>query len=106
MAASGVDPRQPKTISSAFHYFQPLTEFLAGLPSGERVVLVGHSFGGLGVAVALEEFPEKISVGVFDLSLAITLVRPFPLLKINDSEFKFTEERYGSVKRAYVITER
>lgn len=40
-----------------------------------------------------------------DLSLAITLVRPFPLLKINGSEFEFTKERYGSLKRAYVITE-
>lgn len=168
MAASGVDPIEPKTISSAFQYFQPLTEFLAGLPSGDRVVLVGHSFGGLGVAVAMEDFPEKISVGVFvaasmpgpnlslsaigiedekqrpppldnhyvyengedkpptsyilgplklakhlyplspleDLTLAITLVRPLPLFEANNSKYKFTTERYGCVKRAFVVTER
>ncbi|XP_050936395.1 methyl jasmonate esterase 1-like isoform X3 [Cucumis melo] len=79
MAASGIDPIQPKTVSSAFQYFHPLTEFLAGLPSDERVVLVGHSFGGIGVAAAMEDFPEKISVGVF-----VTATMPGPNLTLSD----------------------
>uniref|UniRef100_A0A0A0M116 AB hydrolase-1 domain-containing protein n=1 Tax=Cucumis sativus TaxID=3659 RepID=A0A0A0M116_CUCSA len=33
------------------------------------------------------------------------LVRSFPLFKINDPKFKFTGERFGTVKRAFVVTE-
>lgn len=38
---------------------------LVGDDDKDRVVLVGHSFGGLGVSLAMERFPEKISVAVF-----------------------------------------
>ncbi|CAK9327625.1 unnamed protein product [Citrullus colocynthis] len=41
-----------------------------------------------------------------DLTLAITLVRPLPLFEANDSKYEFTTERYGSVKRVFVVTER
>ena len=40
-----------------------------------------------------------------DLTLATMLVRSFPLFKINDPKFKFTGERFGTVKRAFVVTE-
>jgi pimeloyl-ACP methyl ester carboxylesterase len=29
------------------------------------VVIVGHSFGGMSIALAMEKFPEKIAVGIF-----------------------------------------
>ncbi|XP_059670894.1 methylesterase 10-like [Cornus florida] len=38
---------------------------MASLPSGEKVVLVAHSYGGLGISLAMERFPEKISVAVY-----------------------------------------
>ncbi|PHT41968.1 hypothetical protein CQW23_20822 [Capsicum baccatum] len=40
-------------------------EFMTSLPADEKVVLVGHSFGGLAVSKAMETFPEKISAAVF-----------------------------------------
>lgn len=40
------------------------------------------------------------------MTLAITLVRPLPLFEANNSKYKFTTERYGCVKRAFVVTER
>nr|GFA23866.1 salicylic acid-binding protein 2-like [Tanacetum cinerariifolium] len=43
----------------------PLLEFMATLFPGEKVVLVGHSFGGLSISLAMEKFPEKISIAVF-----------------------------------------
>ncbi|GLU13629.1 hypothetical protein SLE2022_302540 [Rubroshorea leprosula] len=46
-------------------YTEPLLEILAALPSGERVILAGHSLGGLNLALAMDKFPKKISVGVF-----------------------------------------
>ncbi|KAJ8764384.1 hypothetical protein K2173_006124 [Erythroxylum novogranatense] len=59
--------------ASGIHFKQPLTNFLMSLPSEERVIVVGHSMGGLGSSVAVERFPEKISVVVF-----ATAVMPGP----------------------------
>ncbi|KAM7474931.1 hypothetical protein LguiB_022174 [Lonicera macranthoides] len=71
MAASGIDSRQVTDLPSIADYFQPLTDFMAALPSQERVVLVGHSLGGLGISRSMELFSEKISVAVF-----VTAVMP------------------------------
>jgi pimeloyl-ACP methyl ester carboxylesterase len=38
---------------------------VADASDGERLVLVGHSFGGLSVALAMEKFPRKVAVAVF-----------------------------------------
>ncbi|KAK2410996.1 salicylic acid-binding protein [Trifolium repens] len=35
------------------------------IPPNEKVILVGHSLGGLNIALAMEKFPDKIVVGVF-----------------------------------------
>ncbi|KAF2283667.1 hypothetical protein GH714_013617 [Hevea brasiliensis] len=123
MAASGVHPKQVHELRSFLDYFEPLMEFMESLPPEERVVLVGHSMGGIGVPVAIEKFPEKISAGVFvaaampgpdfdyktiaqkNLVLATLLVRPYPLfsdLAIHN-EILLTKERYRSVHRVYVV---
>ncbi|KAF8041279.1 hypothetical protein BT93_A0022 [Corymbia citriodora subsp. variegata] len=65
LAASGVHPKQPQDLKSMAEYVEPLLEFLGGLGDGERVVLVGHSMGGLALSMAMERFPEKIAVAVF-----------------------------------------
>ncbi|MCI94785.1 methylesterase, partial [Trifolium medium] len=36
----------------------------------EKVILVGHSLGGLNIALAMEKFPEKVAVGVFLTAVA------------------------------------
>lgn len=38
---------------------------MATVPPEEKVVLVGHSLGGMNIALAMEKFPEKVSVSVF-----------------------------------------
>lgn len=65
MAASGTNPTQVHEVKSIIDYFNPLIEFLGSLLPEERVILVGHSLGGFGISVAMERFPEKISVAVF-----------------------------------------
>uniref|UniRef100_A0A5B7BYB1 Putative methylesterase 10-like isoform X1 n=1 Tax=Davidia involucrata TaxID=16924 RepID=A0A5B7BYB1_DAVIN len=41
-------------------------ELMASLPcDDEKVILVGHSYGGLPISMAMEAFPEKISGAVF-----------------------------------------
>ncbi|KAG8384456.1 hypothetical protein BUALT_Bualt04G0119700 [Buddleja alternifolia] len=65
MAAAGANPKRVEEVSSIFDYSQPLMDFMAALPPEERVVLVGHSMGGICISLAMEKFPAKISVAVF-----------------------------------------
>ncbi|CAK7324793.1 unnamed protein product [Dovyalis caffra] len=65
MAASGVHPKRVDELQSISDYFEPLMKFMESLVPEERVILVGHSMGGLCISVAMERFPEKISSAVF-----------------------------------------
>ncbi|CAL1408772.1 unnamed protein product [Linum trigynum] len=68
LAASGIDGEAIHRVPTFRHYTQPLLDALetaAGGDDDERVVLVGHSSGGLGCALAMETFPGKIAVAVF-----------------------------------------
>ncbi|KAF6177045.1 hypothetical protein GIB67_015920 [Kingdonia uniflora] len=42
-------------------------------PEDNKVILVGHSFGGICISMAMEKFPEKVRVGVF-----VTAYMPSP----------------------------
>ncbi|XP_027337810.1 salicylic acid-binding protein 2-like [Abrus precatorius] len=65
MAASGINPKQVQEIRSISEYYEPLMTFMNSVPPKEKVILVGHSFGGIPVSVAMEKFPQKISIAVF-----------------------------------------
>lgn len=69
LGACGIHPKKIEEISSFYDYSQPLMEFLDSLPQKdeekEKVVLVGHSFSGLCISYAMQNFPQKISVAVF-----------------------------------------
>ena len=65
MSASGVNTKTLEEVQTFDQYNEPLIEFLANLPENEKVVLVGHSLGGLNLAFAMEKFPEKISLAIF-----------------------------------------
>ncbi|XP_057770037.1 methyl jasmonate esterase 1-like [Salvia miltiorrhiza] len=73
MAASGADPKRVEELSSVSEYCRPLIDFMAALPPQERVILVGHSMGGVCLSLAMENFPHKISVAVF-----VTAMMPGP----------------------------
>lgn len=65
MAASGANTQKIEEVRTFDQYNEPLMEFMAKLPENEKVVLVGHSLGGLNLAFAMEKFPEKVSLAVF-----------------------------------------
>ena len=65
LGACGINPKQLNEITSIWDYVDPLMEFMASLPQGESVILVGHSYAGLCISLAMESFPEKVSLGVF-----------------------------------------
>ncbi|KAF8377491.1 hypothetical protein HHK36_030871 [Tetracentron sinense] len=65
LAASGINMKKLHEVLTISDYSQPLMETMASLPPKERVILVGHSLGGLNLAVAMDKFPEKIYAAVF-----------------------------------------
>jgi len=65
LAACGIDTRSITDISTCEQYSEPLIQLMTSLPNDEKVVLVGHSYGGLTLAIAMDKFPDKISVSVF-----------------------------------------
>ncbi|KAG2724580.1 hypothetical protein I3760_01G024600 [Carya illinoinensis] len=66
LAASGIHPKQVHEVKSFSEYIEPLMEFMASPPlMEEKVVLVGHSYGGICISAVMEKFPERISVAVY-----------------------------------------
>ncbi|CAK9315826.1 unnamed protein product [Citrullus colocynthis] len=96
LPTSGIDLRQPDTIRSISQYFQPLTEFMSALPRHQKVILVGHSLGGLAVAKAMEEFPARISAAVF-----VTALMPGPTLNISMIYGKVFERNESMMDSVY-----
>ncbi|CAN6477117.1 unnamed protein product [Victoria cruziana] len=54
------------------HYVRPLTSFLEKLGDGEKVILVGHDFGGTCISYAMEAFSCKIAKAVFVSAAMLT----------------------------------
>ncbi|CAI0429578.1 unnamed protein product [Linum tenue] len=125
LGASGADPNRLDEIVTISDYARPLMEFMASLPEDDddgKVILVGHSFGGYVISMAMERFPEKVLVAVFvtaempnlveppatlmieDLELAKLMIRPFKFfLGDMSKESLLSEAQYGSVKRVYIV---
>lgn len=70
-----INPIVAEEVKSITDYSQPLFDLMASLPLEERVILVGHSLGGISISLAMEIFHQKISVAVF-----LTAVMPGPHL--------------------------
>ncbi|XP_011099230.1 salicylic acid-binding protein 2 [Sesamum indicum] len=65
LAASGIDRRNVEDLRTFIDYSQPLLDLMASIPPEEKVLLVGHSLGGMNLAFAMDMYPEKIKVAVF-----------------------------------------
>lgn len=65
LGGSGIHPKQLDEIPTLSGYVEPLMEFMAALPSEEKVVLVGHSYGGIVISVAAERFPKNVLAAVY-----------------------------------------
>ncbi|KAF8701522.1 hypothetical protein HU200_033547 [Digitaria exilis] len=95
LAASGIDARQLREVPTFRDYTAPLLDALRSLPDGEKAILVGHSLGGLNVALAAEEFPDKVAAAVF-------LCAYMPDCTSTPGSV-LVEDRYGSVHKVYII---
>lgn len=65
LAASGIDSRKLEQLRTIHDYTLPLMELMESLPQEEKVILVGHSFGGMNLGLAMEKYPQKIYAAVF-----------------------------------------
>ncbi|KAF5725416.1 putative methylesterase 11 chloroplastic isoform X2 [Tripterygium wilfordii] len=65
LTGSGIHSFDTNGITSLAQYVKPLTDFLEKLSDGEKVILVGHDFGGACMSFAMELFPSKISKAVY-----------------------------------------
>ncbi|KAK9053573.1 hypothetical protein SSX86_024647 [Deinandra increscens subsp. villosa] len=72
LKGAGIDPSDPNTILSFDEYNKPLLDFLSSLPHNQKVILVGHSAGGLSVTQATHKFPNKISLVIY---IAATMLK-------------------------------
>lgn len=65
LAASGINTKKIEDVHKFHEYSEPLMDVLASLSAEEKVILVGHSLGGVTLALAADKFPHKISVAIF-----------------------------------------
>ncbi|KAL5197881.1 hypothetical protein ABZP36_001393 [Zizania latifolia] len=122
LTGSGIHSYDTNKIGSLTQYTEPLTSYLKSLGDNEKVILVGHDFGGACISYAMEMFPSKVAKAVFlcaamlknghsaldmfqqqDVSLASVSMRPIPFAPVLE-KLALTDENYGSVRRFYVET--
>ncbi|KAK8924146.1 hypothetical protein KSP39_PZI019853 [Platanthera zijinensis] len=72
LTGSGIHSFDTNSITNLPQYIKPLTNFLEKLGDTEKVILVGHDFGGACISYAMEAFPTKIAKSVF---LAATMLK-------------------------------
>lgn len=65
LAGAGSSTLDPNTILSFHDYTKPLIEFLSQLSISDKVVLVGHSAGGLSLTYASHLFSDKIRAAIY-----------------------------------------
>eukprot|EP00268_Persea_americana_P052151 TRINITY_DN582_c3_g1_i1.p1 TRINITY_DN582_c3_g1~~TRINITY_DN582_c3_g1_i1.p1 ORF type:complete len:308 (-),score=32.59 TRINITY_DN582_c3_g1_i1:328-1251(-) len=69
LAGCGVDPARIEDLHTFDEHVAPLMAVLASIPEGEKVVAVGHCFGGYALSLAMERFPKRIAAAVFATGL-------------------------------------
>ncbi|XP_016477736.1 putative methylesterase 11, chloroplastic [Nicotiana tabacum] len=72
LTGSGIHSFDTNSIASLSQYVQPLTDFLEKLADGEKVILVGHDFGGACISFAMELYSFKVSKAVFVAAAMLT----------------------------------
>ncbi|KAG5050987.1 hypothetical protein JHK85_003503 [Glycine max] len=104
LAASGINMKRIADVDTFSQYSEPLLQLMTTIPSNEKVVLVGHSFGGMNIALAMEKFPEKVAVGVFLTAFAPdTEHRPSYVLEQNTSSEDLDNEFAPSGNKTSVL---
>lgn len=65
LVAAGINLTKISQLQTLGEYTEPLIQLMESLPDDDKIVLVGHSLGGLSIALVMDIFPHKIDVAVF-----------------------------------------
>ncbi|KAL2906144.1 Methylesterase 10 [Bienertia sinuspersici] len=52
-------------IETLDDHVKPLMDLMRSIDDDKKVIIVGHSFGGIAISLAMEKFPDKISVAIY-----------------------------------------
>ncbi|KAK1389834.1 putative methylesterase 11, chloroplastic [Heracleum sosnowskyi] len=72
LTGSGVEATDSNTITCFSQYVKPLVDFLDNIRQGQKVILVGHDFGGVCVSYVMEMFPSKVSKAIYIAAAMLT----------------------------------
>ncbi|KAI9169002.1 hypothetical protein LWI28_005298 [Acer negundo] len=72
LTGSGVSSFDTNNITSLAQYVKPLTDIFNKLGNEEKVILVGHDFGGACISFVMELFPYKIAKAIFIAATMLT----------------------------------
>ncbi|KAG9439057.1 hypothetical protein H6P81_019222 [Aristolochia fimbriata] len=72
LTGSGVDSFDTNNITSISQYVKPLTNFMERIKEGEKIILVGHDFGGACISYVMEIYPNKVAKAVFVSAAMLT----------------------------------
>ncbi|KAJ0097115.1 hypothetical protein Patl1_28780 [Pistacia atlantica] len=65
LGTTGFNTKKWDEVLNLSEFLQPLTGFLRSLRPPQKVILVGHSYGGLSISLVTEKYPEKVLAAVF-----------------------------------------
>ncbi|XP_024020045.1 uncharacterized protein LOC21401765 [Morus notabilis] len=84
LKCSGIDPTDFNSVFTFAQYNEPLTNFMSSIPPGQKVILVGHSAGGLTITDVVHKFAEKIHLAVY--VAAVMLKHGYSISKDEDAK--------------------
>jgi len=120
LGGAGLDRKDGDEIRSLVEYNQPLAEVMKTLSQEEgdgaemkgKVIIVGHSMGGVNLTCMMEEFPHKIAAAVF-LAAFMPVPGTTPLHLIDqvyqrnqtwgDTEFKYRRDGQPSTPTSFTF---
>ncbi|KAL8131381.1 methyl jasmonate esterase 1-like [Apium graveolens] len=73
LGGAGINAKQRHQMTTLSDQLEPLMELLAALLPEEKVILVGHSMGGIAISVASEKFTKNVAAAVY-----VTAFMPSP----------------------------
>ncbi|KAI5678372.1 hypothetical protein M9H77_09322 [Catharanthus roseus] len=101
LAGQGLNLTRLDELQTINDYHEPLFSYMASLlPKNNKVILVGHSYGGYAVSSAMERFPSKISLAVF---IAANMVGPHFTAQHIEEKFNYFIITLGTLFDHYWI---
>ncbi|KAK1405268.1 hypothetical protein POM88_004873 [Heracleum sosnowskyi] len=73
LGGAEINPKQPNQMATLSDHLEPLIGLMAALQPEEKVILVGHSWGGIAISVAAEKFTKNVAAAVY-----VTATMPKP----------------------------